>query len=386
VNLRLLFPFIDPTVRDWTLPARMVRWLTFLWLAIGLVVMFSASYYHGQVEKGDGFHYFIKQAIAIAIATFLFNAIVRIPLKKLLNIAHWGLLFALALIILTLLPGFGKNVLGATRWIAIGPIQIQPSELIKPFLVLQGAKILGQWDRYPAKVKITWVTVFGVVLAAILKQPNLSTTALCGMGVWLMALAAGLPLKRLGLTAVVGVGVASLSMIINPYQLTRMMSFLDPWAQERKAGFQLVQSLLSIGSGGIWGTGFGLSHQKLGYLPIQDTDFIFSVFAEEFGFIGSILLLSIVLTYATLGMTIAMRCSHPVHRLVAIGAAIFIVLQSLLNIGVATGILPTTGLPLPLFSYGGTSIIASMVQSALLIRVARESSAGHIISLEHKAI
>jgi cell division protein FtsW len=381
-HLRLLVPFVDPTVREWTLPARMLRWLTFLWLAIGLVVMFSASYYHGQVEKGDGLYYFIRQTIAILIAAVIFNAIVHTPLKRLLNIAHWGLLITLGLIFATLLPGLGKNVLGATRWIAVGPLQLQPSELIKPFIVLQGAKILGQWNRYPLKVKLTWGTVFLLILLAILKQPNLSTTALCGMSLWLMAVAGGLPFKHLGITAIGGVILASLSMIINPYQLVRMMSFIDPWAQERKEGFQLVQSLISIGSGGFWGNGFGLSNQKLGYLPIQDTDFIFSVFAEEFGFVGSILLLTIILTYATLGIAIAQRCSHPVHRLIAIGSTVFIVLQSLLNIGVASGVLPTTGLPLPLFSYGGNSAISSLFQTALLIRVARESSSAKIITIE----
>jgi cell division protein FtsW len=381
VNLRLLIPFFDPTVKDWSLTSRLTRWLTFLWLAIGLFVLFSASYYHGEVEKKDGLYYFSKQIIAILISLPIFNAIVHSPLSKLLKISQWLLLGILVLLLLTIFTGIGKNTMGATRWIALGPIQLQPSELIKPFLVLQGAKLFGRWDRYPFKTKATWLGVFAIVLLAILKQPNLSTTALCGIGLWSIAFAAGLPLRYLSITAVGGILLAGLSMLVNPYQLVRMLSFVNPWANPQGDGFQLVQSLLAIGSGGFLGKGFGLSQQKLDYLPIQDTDFIFSVFAEEFGLVGGILLLVMVMSYATLGLLIASRSHHPVNRLVAVGAVTFIVLQALFNIGVAAGTLPTTGLPLPMFSYGGSSMVASLIQAALLIRVARESAAAKVIPL-----
>ncbi len=352
-----------------------------MWLAIGLFVLFSASYYHGEVEKNDGSYYFFRQIFAIAVSLVIFNIIVHLPLQKPLKAAPWGLIGILILLLLTVFTGVGKNTMGATRWIAIGPIQLQPSEIIKPFLVLQGAKLFGRWDKYPLKVKVTWLSIFIIVLLAILKQPNLSTTSLCAIGLWSIAFAAGLPLRYLAGTAIGGVLVAWVSMIINPYQMTRMLSFLNPWASPRGDGFQLVQSSLAIGSGGILGKGFGLSQQKLDYLPIQDTDFIFSVFAEEFGLIGGILLLIMVMSYATLGLSIAFRSNHPVHRLVALGATLFIVLQSLFNIGVASGTLPTTGLPLPMFSYGGSSIVASLILSALPIRVARESAAAKVIPL-----
>jgi cell division protein FtsW len=381
VNLRLLIPFFDPTVKDWSLTARLMRWLTFLWLAIGMFVLFSASYYHGEMEKKDGLFYFNRQLMAIVVSLFVFNAIVHTPLNKPLKFAQWILLGILGLLLLIVFTSAGKNTMGATRWIAIGPIQLQPSELIKPFLVLQGAKLFGQWHRYSRKVKITWLVVFAIVLLAILKQPNLSTTALCAMGLWSIAFAAGLPLRQLLFTALGGVCLAGLSMIVNPYQLVRMLSFVNPWGDARGDGFQLVQSLIAIGSGGFLGSGFGASQQKLGYLPIQDTDFIFSVFAEEFGFVGSILLLLLVMSYATLGLYIASRSHHPVHRLIAVGSTTFIVLQSLFNIGVAAGVLPTTGLPLPMFSYGGSSMVASLIQSALLIRVARESAIAPVVQL-----
>jgi cell division protein FtsW len=149
---------------------------------------------------------------------------------------------------------------------------------------------------------------------------------------------------------------------------------VDPWSDPRGDGYQLVQSLLAIGSGGVTGTGYGLSQQKLFYLPFPDTDFIFAVFAEEFGFIGGILLLSMLLIYGLLALRVALKCRHRVKRAIAIGAMVVLVGQSLLNIGVATGALPTTGLPFPLFSYGGSSSLASLALAGMLIRVAREEN------------
>jgi cell division protein FtsW len=214
-----------------------------------------------------------------------------------------------------------------------------------------------------------------------LLQPNLSTTALCGMTLWLIALAAGMPFPYLGGTALGGLMLAIISISIKDYQRRRVISFLNPWADPAQDGYQLIQSLLAVGSGGIWGTGFGLSQQKLFYLPIQFTDFIFAVFAEEFGLVGSLLLLSILVIYATLGVLVAIKARKIVHQLVAIGAVVLMVGQSLLNIGVATGVLPTTGLPFPLFSYGGSSMIASLLTAGLLIRVARESSEAEVLTL-----
>ncbi|HEY9875315.1 MAG TPA: FtsW/RodA/SpoVE family cell cycle protein [Candidatus Obscuribacterales bacterium] len=382
MNLSQLMPFFDSSVREWSLSARLLRWLTFLWLFIGLVVLFSASYPNGDANYGDGLYYFKRQLIWVLIGLLAFNVLVRSPLRYILGIAHWAVILLLVLIFATLIPGLGTTTNGATRWLALGPLPIQASELIKPFLVLQSARIFGQWERLTWKVRLTWVGIFCCVLLGILLQPNLSTTALCGMTLWLIALASGLPYSYLGGTALSGVLLAIISISIKEYQRRRVMSFLNPWADQMGDGYQLVQSLLAVGSGGTWGSGYGMSQQKLFYLPIEYTDFIFSVFAEEFGFVGSMLLLLLLMSYATLGLVVATKARNAVHRLVAIGATILMVGQSLLNIGVATGALPTTGLPLPLFSYGGNSMIATLLSAGLLIRVARESSEAQVVSLQ----
>lgn len=367
--------------------ARLLRWLTFLWLCVGLVVLFSASYPVADADFSDGLYYVKRQLIWVVVGLVAFNVVVHSPLRYILGMAHWLLVVVLGLIILTLIPGLGTTVNGATRWLSIGPFPIlQPSELIKPFLVLQSARIFGQWERLGLPIRLTWLGIFAAVLLGILLQPNLSTAALCGITLWLIALASGLPFSYLGGTAFGGLVLATISITFREYQRRRVMSFLNPWADPAQDGYQLIQSLLAVGSGGPWGTGFGLSQQKLFYLPIQYTDFIFAVFAEECGFVGSLLLLLLLAAYATLALLVALKVRHTVHRLVAIGAMILMVGQSLLNIGVATGALPTTGLPFPLFSYGGSSMIASLLTAGLLIRVARESHEAKVLPLKGRQL
>ncbi len=384
MTLRDLILLVNPSDKEWATDARLLRWLTFLWMFIGLAVLFSASYPSADAEFGDGLYYFKRQLIWVVLGLVGFNLQVRSPLRYILGVAQWFVILLLGFILITLIPGFGTTVNGATRWLALGPVPLQPSELIKPFLVLQSARIFGQWKRLSWRIRLTWLGIFAGVLVGILLQPNLSTAALCGMTLWLVALASGLPFSYLGGTALGGLLLATISISLKEYQRRRVMSFLDPWADPMRDGYQLVQSLLAVGSGGTWGSGFGLSQQKLFYLPIQYTDFIFAVFAEEFGFAGSVLLLALIMAYATLALMVAMKTRNSVHRLVAIGAMILIVGQSLLNIGVATGVLPTTGLPFPFFSYGGSSMIASLLSAGLLIRVARENSGAEVVSLQSR--
>lgn len=380
--LGYLIPFFDPQIRSWTWEARLLNWLTCIWLIIGLVTLVSASYPEGMVNYNDGLHIFKRQLIGVVVGIFGFNWMARKPLRQTLKISPLMVLILLLLIFATLVPGLGKTTMGASRWIAIGPFSLQPSELIKPFLVLQAAYLFARWNKLPNKVRLVWLIVFTLVLAAILKQPNLSTTGLCGMSLWLIALAAELPWSQLLSVAIGGVSVASLSVALNSYQLDRITSFINPWKDYHNKGYQLIQSLLAIASGKIQGSGFGLSQQKLSYLPIRSTDFIFAVYAEEFGFIGCVLLLILIIGYGTVALRVAIKCRHSISRLVAVGAMVFIVGQSLINIGVATGSLPTTGLPLPFFSYGINSIIASLLLAGLLVRVARESNTAKIIALK----
>lgn len=382
MELRRLIPFLDPSVSSWAIEARFLRWLTLLWLFLGLIVLFSASYDTGLAESGDGLHAIKRQLLWAGIGLLGFQGFVHTSLRRLLTWSTPLFLVLLGLVFATKIPGLGTTVNGATRWIALGPVPIQPSELIKPFLVLQSAQVFGQWERWSWKTRITWLSLFAALLLGILIQPNLSTTALCGISLWLVALAAGLPFLYLGSAACGGVLLALLSVSIKEYQRRRVMSFLDPWSDPMGDGYQLIQSLLAAGSGGTWGVGFGQGQQKLGYLPFQDTDFIFAVFAEEFGLVGNLLLLLLLSIYGTLALRVAMKTTVPEHRLIAIGVMVIMLGQSLLHIAVAIGALPTTGLPFPLFSAGGSSMIASLLTAGLLIRVAREGCGADVIALD----
>lgn len=375
--LNYLIPILHPEVNSWTLSARLLRWFILLWLFIGLVVLFSASYPIASAEFGDGLYYFKRQLIWAYLGLILFKLLTSTPLNRILKIAPFALIILLALVITTKFAGVTVN--GAKRWLAIGPLLLQPSELIKPFLVLQSAIVFGSWERLSNGWRIFWLSIFAMVLGGILIQPNLSNTGLCGMSLWLIALTGVIRWRYLAMVAASGVGLASISITLNPYQLERIKSFINPWADPQGDGYQLTQSLIAIGSGGIWGSGFGLSHQKLFYLPIQYTDFIFAVFAEEFGFAGCVMLLLLIMSFTTIALFTAQQTSNSIHRLIAVGAVIFLVGQSLINIGVATGSLPTTGLPFPLFSYGGNSVLASLCLGGLLVRVARESKEGNVV-------
>jgi cell division protein FtsW len=378
--LRYLFPIFDRDVLKWSTEARLLQWMTFFWLAVGLLTLVSASYPAGIAESADGFAYVKRQLIGITLGMVGFSLAVRMPLKQILKVSYLFFFLFLILILMTKIPGLGKTTLGASRWI----FGVQPSELIKPFLVLQSAWLFGGWQRFSLKTRLVWLLTFAVLLGGILIQPNLSTTALCGVTIWLLALAGNLPLGGLLFTAFGGIAVAIASISFNPYQQSRVRSFLNPWLDPLGDGYQLIQSLLTIGSGGLSGAGFGMSQQKLFYLPIRETDFIFSVFAEEFGYIGCLLLLLMLIVYGALALRVAIECQHPVKRLIAVGAMTILIGQSLLNIAVASGAFPTTGLPFPLFSYGSSSMVSSLLLAGLLVRVARESSQAEIVSFRQK--
>jgi len=356
----------------WPAETRLLVGMTALWSLVGLLVLTSASWWVADREMGDAAYYLKRQLLWLLASWALFWLAIKTSLRRWLHIGPLGLLVGLLLVAATLV--IGSTVNGASRWLVLGPIQIQPTELVKPFVVLQGAVLFSHWRRIGLDQKLLWLAIFAGLILLILKQPNLSTAALTGLLLWLMALAAGLPLPLLVGAAGAGGLLGTASIAINTYQRLRVTSFLDPWKDAQGNGYQLVQSLLAIGSGGPFGQGFGLSTQKLQYLPIQTTDFIFAVFAEEFGYVGCLMFLLFLVAFAFVGLRVALACRSNQHRLVAIGCTVLLVGQSILNIAVASGAMPTTGLPLPMVSYGGNSLLMSLFVAGLLIRCGLEST------------
>ena len=356
----------------WPAEARLVLGMVALWSVVGVLVLTSSSWWVAEREMGDAAYYLKRQLIWMVASWGLLWLGLRTSLRRWLHIAPMALLICLLMVAATLVVGSTVN--GASRWLVIGPIQIQPSELVKPFVVLQGASLFAHWKRSGSDQKLLWLGILGALILLILKQPNLSTAALIGLLLWLMALAGGLSKTLLLGAAGAGGLVGTASILLNEYQRIRVISFLNPWRDAQGDGYQLVQSLLAIGSGGFLGSGFGLSTQKLQYLPIQSTDFIFAVFAEEFGYVGSVVLLLFLLLFGFVGLRIALQCRTNQQRLIAIGCTTILVGQSILNIAVASGAMPTTGLPLPLISYGGNSLMASLLICGLLLRCSLEGS------------
>ncbi len=356
----------------WPKEGRLIMGLIIFWSISGIFILGSASWWVANREMGDGAYYVKRQIVWLAASWSIFYLAININLKRWLKFSSPCLLIGMIMIAAT--SFFGSTVNGSTRWLIIGPLQVQPSELIKPFIILQSAKLFGQWERLNSEKKLFWLTIFASIILLIIKQPNLSTAALTGILLWMIALAAGINFRYLFYTALSGLSIGSISIFFNEYQKIRVMSFINPWQDPQGSGYQLVQSLYAIGSGGLFGEGYGLSMQKLQYLPIQSTDFIFAVFAEEFGFLGSILLLSFLLLVSYLSLKVSLNCRNNYSKLIAIGSGTILVGQSIMHLAVSSGAMPTTGLPLPLISYGGNSLISSLLIAALLVRASIEST------------
>ncbi len=364
--------FLPMPIKIWPFEGKLIFVILIFWCIFGLFILGSASWWVANKEIGD-WAFFLKRQIAWyvpGITIFLF--ILNTNIRDLLKISKPIFYILILLICSTMF--FGSAINGSTRWIILGPLKMQPSELIKPFCILESANLFAHWNLVKNQKKIITLATFGILILLIMKQPNLSTAGLIGIMFWIIALCGGVKINSLISVATIGAISAYASVISNQYQMLRIKSFIDPWSDPEGNGYQLIQSLLAIGSGGLLGKGFGLSMQKLQYLPIQHTDFIFAIYAEEFGLLGSIFLLGFLAIFTYLSLRIAIKSRNNYTKLVATGCATLLIGQSLIHIAVTTGSMPTTGLPLPFVSYGGNSLIGSLFIAALLLRCSLEST------------
>ena len=317
--------------------------------------------------------YFLKKQIIWTIPGIcLFYFVLNTNIRNLLKFSRIIFFILFFLIFLTNVTGITVN--GSSRWLVLGNLRLQPSELIKPFLILEASNLFAHWNLIKNDKKLISIFSFGLLILLILKQPNLSTASLTGILFWVMGLCGGVKLSSLCSFASLGFITGCISILNNEYQKLRVTSFINPWKDQQESGFQLVQSLLAIGSGGLFGQGFGLSIQKLQYLPFMYTDFIFAIFAEEFGLLGCTLFLGFLAVFSYITVRIALKCRNNYTKLVSIGCGVLLIGQSIMHIAVATGSMPTTGLPLPFISYGGNSLIASFFIAGMLLRCSLEST------------
>ncbi len=353
------------------------RWLVGLALlltAVGLVMVYSAGSFHAFVRYGDSNYFLKQQFVRTLIGIVVLFACSRLSLRRLEAMAPW--LLGAACVMLALVVAMGHMSNGATRWLRLGFLSVQPTDLGR----LAAVVFLAWWlKRRPVAELGFWrgmvppLLVLGLVAGLILKQPNLSSAALLlGTG-FIMLFLSGAPLKLLGAPLAAGAAVVAVALATHPYMMTRVHTYLGfvfgGQLDHRGAGWQLDQSLIAIGSGGVLGRGLGGGLQKLLYLPEAHTDFIFSIFAEELGLIGVTLLFVVVGLFLWRGMRAAARASDPFACLLAGGLTVQIGLYAIANLAVATGLAPTTGLPLPFVSYGGSALLVNLAAAGLLYRV-----------------
>jgi cell division protein FtsW len=355
---------------------RILMTATLCLLAFGAVMVYSASSPLGVLNgqgngTGDFFRYLIFGAIGLGAMLLLERRGVALLDGRLTRVL---LLTSFVLLVLVMVPGFGVQVNGARRWFALGPIQFQPSELMKIALILYAARYLAD---HPKRMRgfrqavMPIAVVAGPACLLIVVEPDLGTALVVAFTITMLLLAAGLPIRYLGLLIAIAVAAVALMALVQPYQRARLTAFLNPWASKSTAGFQAVQGQIALGSGGLLGVGLGKSVQKIFYLPEAQTDFILAVIGEELGVLGvaGVVVLYGMIAYA--GLRTARRAVGRYAKLLATGLTSLILCQGILNIFVVLGIAPLTGVPLPFISYAPTNLCVMLAAVGLLLNISR---------------
>lgn len=355
-------------------------------LAIGLVMVASASITIADSKTSTPFYYFYRQLSAAGLGLLIAMMIFKIRLVYWEKSGMFLLAISFALVMLVLVPGIGKTVNGSTRWIPIGILNLQVSEIVKLFLMVY---VAGYLVRHGDEVRssllgfIKPMIMVGLVCMFLLLEPDFGASVVIMATVLGMTYLAGVRFTQFAAVLTMFGAAATLLVVSSPYRLERLTAFVNPWADPFDTGFQLTQSLIAIGSGGWTGAGLGGSVQKLFYLPEAHTDFLFAVLAEELGLIGVVVVISLYTALVFRAFMIARKaesCGNQFASYLSYGIGIWLGLQAYINIGVNMGVLPTKGLTLPLMSYGGSSLIVVSASIGLLLRISYECSNGQAMT------
>lgn len=350
-----------------------ILFATLTLVAIGIVMVFSASYYVLH-ERNDPYLHLRRQVMWAAlgmVGMFFFSNVGYWKLKRWTNAL---LIFSFLLLLAVFIPGLGEAIYGAQRWIRIGGFTGQPSDLAKIALILFAAAYLARRDiRVNRFVEgpLPVMAVMVIFVAVILKQPDLGTAVAIAGTIMVIIFVAGMQLWQLFLIVLAALPAMAYLVFSESYRLQRWLSFLDPWADPLKTGYQVIQSLYAIGSGGLFGIGLGFGRQKMFYLPEPHSDFIYSVIGEELGFIGAITILLLFFLLFWRGIKVALTAADSYGSLLATGITAMIALQTLMHVGVTTGSLPVTGINLPLISSGGSSLFFTLCSIGILLNISK---------------
>src|SRR5579859_678702 len=345
-------------------------------IIIGLLFIYSSSSVYALEKLGGATFFVQKQVLGLIIGIIALIAARLIPLETIKRLSPYLFFGSLFLTALTLIPPFSLRVHGSSRWFTLFGFAFQPSELLKMSLIIYVAYFLTKKEK---KINsfvhgyLPFLTILGVTCLLLLKQPDFGLAVTLGATVFALLFIAQFRTKHLLATFSLIIPAIAGLIYFFPYRLKRILIFLDPWNDPQGAGFQVIQSLIAVGSGGFWGSGIAQSKQKYFYLPMQHTDFIFSIIAEETGFVGSSLLIVLYILFLYFGMRLAWQLKDNFAVFTTLGFVILTSLQALINIGVTVGLLPTKGIGLPFVSYGNSALIASLGMVGLIINCVYES-------------
>ena len=344
-------------------------------VCIGCVFVYSASSYTAKLTYGDEFFFLKKQIFGVVVGLVCYVFFAFFNYEKLAKLRWWIYGVSVLLLVLVFVPGVGLTNYGATRWINLKVITFQPSEIAKfAFIILSSSYLSKQSENVKSFKGILPVLIFGGLLCAlIIIEPNMSITICMALLMVVMLFVGGAKFKHFLILGIPAVIMAVGLVLIEPYRLKRLVAFIDPFASKQNEGFQLVQSLLAISLGGIFGSGLFNSRQKYLFLPFAESDFIFSIIAEELGFVGCVFVLSLFAILFVCIINVARRAKDKLGFLIATGIGSLIIIQTMLNISVVTGLVPPTGLPLPFISAGSTSIMIFMSMIGVVQNVHRQS-------------
>lgn len=343
--------------------------------AFGVLMVYSASFYTAETVYGDKFYFMKKQLVGFIIGIGAMAAASLFPYRKLLKLKWPALIISLVLLAAVFIPGVGRESYGATRWIGLGPITIQPSEIAKyGFVIFAAAYASENPERMKKFVGMLPVLAAGggICLLVIL-EPNMSITMCIGLLMVAMLFLSGVKIRHFLVILIPVVAAVPVLIAIEPYRLKRLYAFIDPWQSPQGEGYQLIQSLYALGNGGWLGVGLFNSRQKYRFLPFAESDFILSVIGEEFGFVGILLLFAAAGALIWFGIRTAARSRDLFGFLVASGITLVYAIQVVVNALVVSGSIPPTGLPLPLISSGNTSLIFTMAAMGVLYNISKSA-------------
>jgi cell division protein FtsW len=344
-------------------------------VAFGLVMVYSASSGRAAVDAGDPAYYLKRQAVYAGLGLVALCFLARLDFRILRRLGGPLLLTSVVLLVAVLVLGTAVN--GARRWLSLGMIDVQPSELAKLAVAVWLAALLARAGA-PRTLAELARPVGAVVLAVatlILLEPDLGTATATLIMVAAMLVVAGTPLRVLTGAGAIVVALALAAIWIEPYRRARLLSFLDPWADPENAGFQTIQAMIALGSGGLFGVGLGESVQKIYYLPEATTDMIFAIVGEELGLVGALAVVAAFVAFGYAGFNVALRARDPFGKLLAAGLTALVCGQALVNLGAVLGLAPLTGIPLPFVSYGGSSLIVGLAGVGILLNIAANGAA-----------